>query len=287
MNASLFNALHSGDIGIVRYCLATGADVNGRVSSMVSKSGDTPLNLAARNGHTPLVEFLVSQGAYVNAGNIIGATALHDAAYNGHADTVECLVGLGANVNTRDKAGVAPLHIAAYNGHAATVECLVSLGANVNIGDNDDGTALHMAARNGHAAIVEYLVLHGANVTAVNSDGYTPLDRAAKFGHAAIVQILKQAKVRPSSIQPPNEKLAERRNAILALLSEDSGLRNRLGIRSDFSPSAEYDVERLLQYTLSKRDKYDPKLKEDVESGIAFHIETARFVAEESACMKH
>jgi ankyrin repeat protein len=58
---------------------------------------------AARNGHTEVVEYLLDQGALVDAKGVFGATGLHWAAINGHRQTVELLIARGASLNIRDQ----------------------------------------------------------------------------------------------------------------------------------------------------------------------------------------
>ena len=58
---------------------------------------------AARNGHTEVVEYLLDQGADVDAKGVFGATGLHWAAINGHRKAVELLIARGANLTIRDQ----------------------------------------------------------------------------------------------------------------------------------------------------------------------------------------
>ena len=60
------------------------------------------LYAAARNGHAPVVEYLLARGANINAKGVFGATALHWAAINGHAGVVELLISHGANLAAKD-----------------------------------------------------------------------------------------------------------------------------------------------------------------------------------------
>ena len=58
---------------------------------------------AARNGHTEVVEYLLDQGAQVDAKGVFGGTGLHWAAINGHRKTVELLIARGASLTIRDE----------------------------------------------------------------------------------------------------------------------------------------------------------------------------------------
>ena len=60
----LFEALETSDIAQIRTSLDAGADVN-----VKNESGETPLWVAARNGHTEIVRLLLAAKADVNATN--------------------------------------------------------------------------------------------------------------------------------------------------------------------------------------------------------------------------
>src|SRR5262249_15747214 len=61
--------------------------------------GQTPLIIAADNGHAALVAFLLSKGASVNAAGNTGFTALIAAASGGHLDALKQLIAAKASVN--------------------------------------------------------------------------------------------------------------------------------------------------------------------------------------------
>ena len=60
------------------------------------------MHSAARNGHTEVVEYLLDQGAQIDAKGVFGATGLHWAAINGHRKMVELLIARGASLTNRD-----------------------------------------------------------------------------------------------------------------------------------------------------------------------------------------
>jgi aminoglycoside N3'-acetyltransferase len=83
------------------------------------------LYAAARNGHTPVVSYLLAHGADLNAKGVFGATAIHWAAFNGHAGTVELLKSRGANLSLKDQRfDATPEGWAREAGHTAIAERL-------------------------------------------------------------------------------------------------------------------------------------------------------------------
>ena len=84
-----------------------GVDVN-----KADEGNYTPLDWAARNGHTECVKLLIAAGADVNKANKWGETPLYEAAYWGHTECVELLIAAGADVNMADKEGKTPLDVA-------------------------------------------------------------------------------------------------------------------------------------------------------------------------------
>ena len=135
------------------------------------------------------VEFLVAQGADVNAGDNDGTAPLHGAAHGGHLEVVKFLVSKGADVNAKHGCNAPPLHWAAREGHLEVVKFLVSKGADVNAKDIERKTPLHGAAQWGNLAVVKFLVAKGADVNAT-AGGETPLHKAAHSGHMEVVKFL-------------------------------------------------------------------------------------------------
>ncbi|MBK8572451.1 MAG: ankyrin repeat domain-containing protein [Holophagaceae bacterium] len=89
-----------GDLVAVREFVALGANVNAR-----NKFSWTPLMLAALEGQTPIVCFLISAGADITAVNDSGVSALAYAALKGHSKTIQALLEAGAPLNVKPHGG--------------------------------------------------------------------------------------------------------------------------------------------------------------------------------------
>ena len=88
-------------------------------------------------------------------------TPLDIASREGHLSVVEYLINHGAAVNKADKYGYTPLHVASARGHLSIVEYLINHGAAVNKSDTVGRTPLHIAEREEHPDIVAFLKAHG------------------------------------------------------------------------------------------------------------------------------
>ena len=94
--------------------------------SIQDANGRNGLHLASSKGHLSVVEFLVSEGADVNATNNDKETALTEAAFCGHFEVCQYLVSNGADVTVVSEFGTA-LELAEEEGHDAIVDFLKSV----------------------------------------------------------------------------------------------------------------------------------------------------------------
>lgn len=94
-----------------------------------NQHGQSPLWLAARNGHEAMVQYLVQQNGDVQFRSPIGITPLAVAAREGYLSIVQLLIRFGADPNTESNDHASPLLWATRTGEVETVKALLQLGA--------------------------------------------------------------------------------------------------------------------------------------------------------------
>ncbi|KAF3014228.1 hypothetical protein E8E14_008704 [Neopestalotiopsis sp. 37M] len=175
----------------------------------------TPLISASMNGHTAIVELLLSDQRVISTlENKVQQTALHAAILNGHSDVASLLVkrdnitwtrfcndGLvnelnllftvGLPQNIQDSIGRTPLHLACSKGYVRMVEELVKAGLDVNMEDNYGETPLRLATRGQHVNVVKALVLGSADMKGLTRDDWLILHNEG--GAATVLEITKNA----------------------------------------------------------------------------------------------
>ena len=134
------------------------------LTTSYSPDGFPVLALAAYLGQKQVTEYLIVQGADLNAvaKNPTGFTALTGATANDHTEIAKLLVNHGANVNHRYEEGASPLMEAAHNGNAELVKFFLERGADPNAETKDGKNALSFAKEKEHSAVIEILNKHGA-----------------------------------------------------------------------------------------------------------------------------
>jgi ankyrin repeat protein len=163
---------------------ASEADEINRLRAMIKDSPDlinardqhgrTPLHEAAVKGQLLVAQFLVENGADIDAKETESShgTALQLAALEGNKDMVELLLQKGANVAAVNKDGMTALHLAAGNGFRSIVESLAGHKADANAVSNKGVTPLHLAVANGFKVTAEYQLENGADPNLDCSDVY-------------------------------------------------------------------------------------------------------------------
>ncbi|KAJ3498956.1 hypothetical protein NLG97_g718 [Lecanicillium saksenae] len=147
------NSLNPKHLEVCEVLLRKGADVS------KGGLGHPALHLAAKAGHTGLLEPLRSAGAVVSAMNGHGQTALQCAIEGGHGEVVSRLVEKGATLDPLY------LHTAVHTGSSLeNVKMLIELGIDANCVAPDGFTPLLVASAIGRVDIVNYLLANGANI---------------------------------------------------------------------------------------------------------------------------
>src|ERR1039458_1207500 len=131
LGGEIHDAAKGGDMAKVQGLLKDNPDL---VFSK-DKIGETPLHVAAFEGHNDVAELLLASKAEVNAKANDGQTPLHWAAIGGHKDVVELLLAKGAAVNAKTNDGQTPLYLADDKDVA---KLLLAKGAAVNATDDLD-----------------------------------------------------------------------------------------------------------------------------------------------------
>ena len=108
-----------------------------------TKNGETPLMMASIQGNLPLVETLVLKNkAMVDH---IGWTPLHYACAKGHLDVAQFLIANGAIVDAMSAGNTTPLMMAVQSGNEQLVKLLLDKGADLQIRNNNGLSAIDIA----------------------------------------------------------------------------------------------------------------------------------------------
>lgn len=160
-----------------------------------NQEGETPLYVAAENGHTlvvvELLKYLDAETSSISANN--GYDPFHIAAKQGHLDVLkELLCVFPSLVMTTDAANSTALHTAAAQGHTDIVNLLLDIDSNLaKIARNNGKTVLHTAARMGHLEVVRSLLDKDPSIGfRTDRKGQTALHMSVKGNNAEIVNEL-------------------------------------------------------------------------------------------------
>ena len=131
-----------GNLELMRLFISRGADLDLRNSN-----GETALTLAAWRGQMAAVRWLVERGARINSAPRQWSP-LHYAVFGGHKEVVDYLLAQGADVNAQSTNGSSVLMMAVYEGHGELAKRLLERGARVDARNDWGDGALEWAMRN-------------------------------------------------------------------------------------------------------------------------------------------
>lgn len=186
LTSNLLEYCISGNLAGIANEVTIGFDVNMRNLQL-----QTPLILAAANGHEDCLLYLLEHGASPNLGDKSNFTALFASSQFGHDKCVSLLLQHGANPNITDnEKSMTPLFMACQKGHDNCVALLLQHGANPDIANTLSFTPLFIACGRGYDKCVSLLVKNGATLNVFNIHGRTPLYIACVVGNIKCIALL-------------------------------------------------------------------------------------------------
>uniref|UniRef100_A0A8B9YZJ9 Ankyrin 3 n=1 Tax=Bos mutus grunniens TaxID=30521 RepID=A0A8B9YZJ9_BOSMU len=178
-------AAHYGNINVATLLLNRAAAVD-----FTARNDITPLHVASKRGNANMVKLLLDRGAKIDAKTRDGLTPLHCGARSGHEQVVEMLLDRAAPILSKTKNGLSPLHMATQGDHLNCVQLLLQHNVPVDDVTNDYLTALHVAAHCGHYKVAKVLLDKKANPNAKALNGFTPLHIACKKNRIKVMELL-------------------------------------------------------------------------------------------------
>ncbi|XP_056631369.1 poly [ADP-ribose] polymerase tankyrase isoform X2 [Diorhabda sublineata] len=168
--------------------------------------GNAALLDAAKKGNLARVQRLVTPDN-INCRDAQGrnSTPLHLAAGYNNVEVAEFLLENGADVNAQDKGGLIPLHNASSYGHLDIAALLIKYNTVVNATDKWGFTPLHEAAQKGRTQLCALLLAHGADPFLKNQEGQAPVDLSSADDVRCLLQdaMASQQGV-PTTSAPPS-----------------------------------------------------------------------------------
>ncbi|XVE81751.1 hypothetical protein DITRI_Ditri15bG0090600 [Diplodiscus trichospermus] len=172
--------------------------------------GQTPLHIAARNGHSNIVKFLINYKAkaphedlekqgtesvreMLRKTDLESNTALHVAAQYGHHYVVQELLEFedphfSYPANRRQKT---PFYMAARRGYHSLLAMMLEKFKSPNLSGPHGRTVLHAAAMGGDAKTTGIILEKKGNLAKeTDENGHTPLHYAAHLDHYSVVKEL-------------------------------------------------------------------------------------------------
>ena len=177
----LHAACDCGSVDAARLLLEASADKDKALDN-----GTTPLFMASKSCHLPVVQLLLEASADKNKPEIEAVTPVFVASQMGHSEVVQLLLQSNADKDRAACDGATPLFVASEEGHLPVVQLLLEAGANKDRANMNGETPSLAASKAGHVEVVQLLA--SADKDKALDNGTTPLFLASQAGRSEVVR---------------------------------------------------------------------------------------------------
>jgi ankyrin repeat protein/L-ascorbate metabolism protein UlaG (beta-lactamase superfamily) len=144
-----------------------------------------------QNGKTPeILKILAEDPEVVKTDMGSGMTPLHYAAYYGNQSVFDYLVQQGADINAKDRRGLSPVWFTVSGQQPKMLQKLIALKADLNIKNTEGDNMLMRAITARDPEIVQILLDQGFDPMFRNPYGLTPVSHAAGMNSVDIIKLL-------------------------------------------------------------------------------------------------
>lgn len=163
---------------LCQYLISNGAELNAKGG----ESDATPTMWAVQRCHYYIVSLFLQHGADTLITDAQGFNILHLATHDGNVFLLIYLLQQSIPIDAPDPQGHTSLMWAAYKGYPAVVDLFLRWDANINSRDNDGLTPLHWALVKGNSACIQKLIEYGCDRFAETNEAKTPAITAEEMG---------------------------------------------------------------------------------------------------------
>lgn len=181
----LCEAVKKGDLAKVKELVLADKESLGTKT----EGGQTPLHLAAGAGNRPIIQFLIGQGADIDARDNQGNTPLHSAVSSKQVGIAKFLLAKGADVKIKNGQNMPVIVAALMSGSTELIGLILDAGQDVNENIEGDMKLIHGAAVFGDPEVVKTLIDRGADIDAVAENRITPMYIAVFSGNTDLVEL--------------------------------------------------------------------------------------------------